>query len=162
MATLAETRVALRGMTERSWDTLYERFRPTFVRALVGACGTFEGVEDAVQEAFEEGMRREPQVDNLEGWLYVVGLNRMRRSRRMRFFSELPPMGSADALAEAATRIDLVRTLSRLRRRERELLIAKYYLGMTQDQIAGLFRLRRGTVSSALARAAERFREVDR
>ena len=155
--------VAARELDVREWAGEYERLRPTLVRALVAATGSYEGVDDAIQDAFEEALRRTPGTHNLSGWIYTVALNRIRRAhRRGRLFANLfdPPAASRE-LDDAALRIDLIRVLARLSPRERELLVAKYYLGMTQDEIASALKVPRGTVSAAISRASARLKQME-
>lgn len=135
------------------------------VRALAAATGSYEGVEDAVHDAFAEAIRRAPaDLRSVEGWLYAVALNRVRSQRRrvaiLRRIRLAPPAPPSD-LDQALTRADISRTLRALSPRERELLVAKHYIGMTQDEIAAYMRLPRGTVSAAISRAAARFRELE-
>jgi RNA polymerase sigma factor (sigma-70 family) len=54
-----------------------------------------------------------------------------------------------------------VSTLQKLTYRERELLVAKYYIGMSQEEIAQHMGIARGTVASGVSRAAARFRDLD-
>lgn len=110
-------------------------------------------------------MRRAPaDLRSVEGWLYAVALNRLRsQRRRVAVFRKLrlaPPARISD-LDRALARADISRTLSALSRRERELLVAKHYVGMTQEEIARYMGLPRGTVSAAISRAAVRFRELE-
>jgi RNA polymerase sigma factor (sigma-70 family) len=150
---------------ETAWDVVYARTRPSLVRALTAATGTYEGVEDAIQDAFGEALRRSPsELANVEGWLFAVALNRLRSHhrrvallRRLRLASAPQP----SELDRALQRADIKRVLDSLTRRERELLVAKHYIGMTQDEIASYMHLPRGTVSAAISRAAARFRELE-
>ena len=107
--------------------------------ALVAVSGSYEGIEDATHGAFEEAIRREPATTNLAGWMYAVAHNRIRPGRRRRellaALGQAPPK-SRD-LKDALARLDVMQTQSRLGRRDRERLVAKYYLGFTQDRIAG-------------------------
>lgn len=146
-----------------AWDVVYTRTRPSLVRALVAATGSYEGVEDAIQDAFAEVLRRTPHdLRSVEGWLYAVALNRLRSHHRkaaiLRRLRLAPPPSELDRALERA---DIARVLSALTPRERELLIAKHYVGMSQEEIAAYMRLPRGTVSAALSRAAARFRELE-
>lgn len=148
-----------------AWDVVYARTRPALVRALSAATGSYDGVEDAIQEAFAAAIRRSPpDLRSIEGWLYAVALNRLRSHhrraailRRLRLATAAP----GSELDRALERPDIARVLDALRPRDRELLIAKHYLGMTQDEIATYMRLPRGTVSAAISRAAARFRELE-
>jgi RNA polymerase sigma factor (sigma-70 family) len=148
-----------------AWDVVYARTRPTLVRALSAATGSYDGVEDAIQDAFAEALRRKANdLRSIEGWLYAVALNRLRshhrRSAVLRRLRIMPPPPPSE-LERSLQRADIARVLNALSRRERELLIAKHYLGMTQDEIASYMRLPRGTVSKAISRAAARFRELE-
>jgi RNA polymerase sigma factor (sigma-70 family) len=58
-------------------------------------------------------------------------------------------------------RADLVRALLALPARDREVLVAKHYVGMTQEEIARHMKIPRGTVSAAISRAAARVRELE-
>jgi RNA polymerase sigma factor (sigma-70 family) len=148
-----------------AWEGVYVRTRPSLVRALAAATGSYEGVEDAIQEAFAEAISRAPMaLRSTEAWLYVVALNRLRsQRRRVRFLRHLrlaPPSGRSE-IDDALARADIQRVLGALTQRERELLVAKHYIGMTQEEIAQQMRLSRGTVSAAISRAAARFRQLE-
>src|SRR5437879_222127 len=68
---------------EAAWELVYERSRPSLVRALTAATGSYDGVEDAIQDAFGEALRRSPSaLANVEGWLFTVALNRLRSHHR--------------------------------------------------------------------------------
>lgn len=147
------------------WEQLYVQLRPTLARALVAATGSYEGVDDAIQEAFVAALHRGgAALQRPEGWLYAVALNRIRRQkRRARILSSLRlrPMTLGQDVDDAIRRTDLVRDLQRLPPRDRELLVAKYYLGLTQDEIAAAMKMPRGTVASLIHRAVARFRDLD-
>jgi RNA polymerase sigma-70 factor (ECF subfamily) len=144
------------------WSTEYVSLWPSVVRAVAACAGTFEGVEDAVQDAFIESLPRRDEIQGLEGWLFVVALRRLRATRRRDALRRLLVRSrretSPDELEQALERIDLVRALRRLPELERVLIVAKYYVGMTQDEIASRLRIRRGTVSAKLSRAVARVR----
>jgi RNA polymerase sigma factor (sigma-70 family) len=111
-------------------------------------------------------MRHEPDdIGNPAGWLYTVALRQLRRAQRRDVvravlrFTRTNPSHEFDVAIE---RIDLVAALRSLPRRDRELLVAKYYLGLTQHEIACLFGMPRGTVSSGLSRALAALRARER
>lgn len=150
---------------ETSWGELYVRLRPTLLRGLAALSGSYAGVEDAIQDAFAEGMARPvSEIRAPEAWLFVVARNRLRRERRLSSLKRrlgLTLARNAHELDQTLVRLDVSSKLLRLRERDRELLIAKYYIGMTQDEIANLLRVPRGTVSAAVSRAAARYRALD-
>jgi RNA polymerase sigma factor (sigma-70 family) len=147
------------------WTQLYLRLRPNLTRALVAISGSYEAVEDSIQDAFVEAIgRKRDRALSIEGWLFTVALNRLRRSRRRaRLFR--PLLGDAQSGTRELDRVlDLdaaLTALLRLNERDRGLLVAKYYVGLSQDEIAKAMRIPRGTVSAALSRAAAHLRETE-
>lgn len=136
------------------------------MRALAAAAGTYDGVEDAIQEAFAAVLQKAPaDLRSPEAWLFVVALNKMRKQqRRARLAIRLGLVRAPEPheLDDALRRADVVSTLQLLSERERTLLVAKYYVGLTQDEIAQNMGIARGTVASAVSRAAARFRELEK
>lgn len=123
--------------TER-WGVLYEQLRQNLVRALAATVGSYDGVEDAIQDAFIAGMKQSPpDLRSPEAWLYT--LNKLRTQRRRAMLAArlrlTPPRDPSD-IDDALRRSDVLRTLLRLRPRDRELLVAKHYVGMTQEEMA--------------------------
>lgn len=147
-----------------SWADTYQRLWPSLARALTAATGAFEGVEDALQDAFVLAMRRDPgSYRSVEGWVFVVALNAFRRARRREAVLRRLRLRSAqqDTLSQSLARADIARALAKLGSRERELLVAKYYVGLTQEEIARAFGLRRSAAAMAISRAAEHFRSLE-
>jgi len=50
--------------------------------------------------------------------------------------------------------------LGLLTERQRAIVVAHYYLGLTQDEIADALDIRRGTVSATVSQALARMRET--
>jgi RNA polymerase sigma factor (sigma-70 family) len=150
-------------IASETWGEAHRRLWPSLARALTAATGTFEGVEDALQDAFVSGLRQPVgSYRALEGWLFVVALNSFRRRRRRDAFLRIlrrAPIAT-DALAQTVLRADLNQSLAQLGARDRELLVAKYYVGLSQEDIARGFGLKRSAVAMAISRAAERFRSL--
>jgi DNA-directed RNA polymerase specialized sigma24 family protein len=136
-----------------AWEAVYESARPSLVRALTAATGSYDGVEDAIQDAFGEALRRSPsELANVEGWLFAVALAQLRSHRRrariLRRLGLMTPSRESE-LDRALQGADIRRVLDALTRRERELLIAMHYIGMTQEQIVSYMRAPGGTVPAA-------------
>ena len=147
-----------------AWTHLYRDLRPRLVRALCAMYGSSAGVEDAVDEGFVIAMARGMMgIESPEAWLFGVARNRLRRARRAdRLLRPLTrsALSQNDELDRALGRLDVSVKLQRLNARDRELLIAKYYVGLTQAEVAQQFGLRLGSAASAIARAAARFRAL--
>ena len=147
-------------MTER-WAELYDRAFPQVYRALVAATLDSERALDGLHDAFEEGLRHPPTNDgNLEGWLYRVALRKTRRSL-LRVFREGPmnETSSEDQTAAILQRVEVGRLLVLLTERQRSIVVAHYYLGLTQKEIAETLGIRRGTVSATVSQSLARMRE---
>lgn len=75
-----------------------------------------------------------------------------------------PPVWSAEAAAiDAEDRREVLAQVARLPRRQREVLVLRYYLGLADQEIADTLGVSRGTVSATVSRAmaalAGRFQE---
>jgi RNA polymerase sigma factor (sigma-70 family) len=150
--------VALRSR----WAQAYRDEFPRVYRALVAVLRNQELARDALHDAFLVGVRRPPATDeNLAGWLFRVAL---RRSRRGPYRSRLAALGALlipdpkDPIAEALDRMEVAGLLGMLSERQRSMVVAQYYLGLDQEEIARLFGVRRGTVAATLAQAKARMR----
>lgn len=147
------------------WAQTYARLRNGLVRALSAATGSYDGVEDAIQDAFADAVAKDPRgLRSAEAWLFAVALNKLRGHRRRlavarRLHLAAPP--APNDLDDALRRADVTRILMRLRPRDRELLVAKHYIGMTQEEVAAAFGMSRSAVSVAVSRAARRFRDLE-
>lgn len=148
-------------MDSEQWGDLYERAFPAVYRAIVAATGDPDRALDGLHDAFEEGLRRPPARDeNLRGWLYRVALRKTRRglfgSRRSS--GRIPATASRDDTARALDRLEVGRLLAMLTERQRAIVVAHYYLGLTHEEIAGALGVRRGTVSATVSQSLARMR----
>ena len=148
-------------MTPERWGYLYDRAFPQVYRALVAATFARDRALDGLQDAFEEGLRHPPRDSrNLEGWLYRVALRKTRRgllrARRERPITD--DLRSHDETAVALNRLEVGRLLAVLTERQRAIVVAHYYLGLTQEEIAATLGVRRGTVSATVSQSLARMR----
>ncbi len=149
-------------ITPERWADLYDRAFPQVYRALVAATFDRERALDGLQDAFEEGLRHPPRDDrNLEGWLYRVALRKTRRGlfagRREVSIGE---RAGSDGVAAILDRLEVGRLLALLTERQRAIVVAHYYLGLTQDEIGEALGVKRGTVSATVSQSLARMREV--
>jgi RNA polymerase sigma factor (sigma-70 family) len=147
-------------ITAESWQELYDRAFPQVYRALVAATLDRERALDGLHDAFEEGLRHPPPDDrNLEGWLYRVALRKTRRGL-LRAMRETPmtELSSDDPTAAVLRRLEVGRLLALLTERQRTIVVAHYYLGLSQEEIAAALGVRRGTVSATVSQSLTRMR----
>lgn len=150
------------------WERLYREAYSDIYRALVAITFDEEAAADAMHDAFLEGLRRPPSHDaNLRGWLFRVALRAARRARRRASFlrpvellfgleAEARDEPGADAVLD---RLSVGQLLKLLTERQRSVVVAYFYLGLKQEDIADQLGIKRGTVAATLSHAIERMRK---
>lgn len=162
--------MAFRGgvISRGEWEAIYLHAFPAVYRALATALLDTELARDSLHEAFAAGLRHPPRHDdNIPGWLFRVALRNGRAwQRRLRRLLSLEVIGreassteSAKALQTVLDRIEVAELLTLLNERQRIVVVAHYYLDFTQQQVAEVLGLPRGTVASTLSRALQRMRQ---
>lgn len=148
------------------WAALYDREYPRLLRALTAMGGDAGAAEDAIQEAFVKAHKHGLEGIGRPGaWLLVVGtreLSRQRhRLRRERTRWEDHGGVSTGAAYDAATdRADLRAALRELTERQRAIVVARFYLGLSYEEIANSFGVKDGTVAAALHQGLAKLRQV--
>jgi RNA polymerase sigma factor (sigma-70 family) len=149
---------------QEQWEALYrEAFTPVY-RAVVAVTLNADDALDALHDAFLEGLRRPPaHSENLAGWLFRVAVRNARHSvrRRLRLVGRLVTMNSSSHVSaeeDVLNRLEASRLLAKLTQRQREVVVAKYLLDMTQDEIAEMLELKRGTVGATIRQAFRKMR----
>lgn len=149
------------------WERLYREAYSDIWRALVAITFDEEASADAMHDAFLEGLRKPPpNAANLKGWLFRVALRAARRARRrasllrpleLVFGLEAAPRDEpADAVLD---RLAVGQLLKLLTERQRSVVVAYFYLGLRQEDIADQLGIRRGTVAATLSHAIDRMRK---
>jgi RNA polymerase sigma-70 factor (ECF subfamily) len=145
-------------------------------------CGSVATAEDSVQEALArawERLDRGEHIERLPAWVTTVALN-LARSQMRRWRSErrarerIGPLHDdmSDAPAASSDAHAVREALRALPRRQREVTVLRYYLGLDVREIADHLGIADGTVKAMLFRARrtlattlgddERREEVDR
>ncbi len=144
------------------WAVLYRDAFPRVYRALVAALFDREAALDALHDAFEEGLRSPPPDErNLPGWLYRVALRKARhaRGREARHVTLAYAPRTPDAADRTLDRLEVGQLLEMLTARQREIVVAHYFLGLRHDEVATLLGVRPGTVAATIHQAIERMRK---
>jgi RNA polymerase sigma-70 factor (sigma-E family) len=143
---------------------LYQCHALRLVRMAVLLVGDQPSAEDVVQDAFlglHCGAGRLHDPANAVAYLRVSVLNGCRsvlrsrkRARSSRAAMHDPPVWSAESAAMAGEdRREALRAVARLPRRQREVLVLRYFLNLTDREIATALGVSRGTVASTASRA---------
>jgi len=152
------------GHDDTNWERLYRQSYPSVYRALVATLLDADLASDSLQDAFVAGLRRPPTNDvNVAGWLFRVAVRKAGRSRRR--WRWLPLEAAANVTAEGSQiealleRLSVGQLLRLLTARQRSIVVAYFYLDQTQEQIAELLGIRRGTVAATISQALTRMRK---
>jgi RNA polymerase sigma-70 factor (sigma-E family) len=156
------TSAAAAQVTDREVTALYETHALSFIRLAYVMLGDRPAAEDVVQEAFLGLYKRWSQLRetaSAPGYLRASVLNgcrmvlRSRARRDHRAASELPwESAEATALVGEEHR-HLLLAIRALPPRQRETLVLRYYLDLSEEETARSMGITPGTVKSATSRA---------
>lgn len=151
------------GPASEAIDDLFRVHAVGLVRFALMLVGDQATAEDVVQEAFLGVYRAWDRIrdgDAVLGYLRTAVVNGARSVQRTRGRARLqrvqhdPPVWSAEAAAiDGEDRRALLAAIARLPRRQREVLALKYYLDLSEREVAAILRVTRGTVAATGARA---------
>ena len=161
---------------DRNHDTdvvaaLFGEHHLELVRLALVMVGDLATAEDVVQDAFERLHRRRhglrDEGDGLLRYARSAVLNRCRSLHRRAVVARKhapalagPAAASPDTAAQAAERDVLIAALRSLPRRQREVLVLRYYADLDVGEVAQILRIGPSTVRSAAARGLARVARV--
>jgi RNA polymerase sigma-70 factor (sigma-E family) len=154
---------------EAAVTALYAASALGLIRMAYVMLGDLPSAEDVVQEAFCGLYRRWDRLASTDGALYYVRtsvLNGCRSALRrqavrrgflqQRTLADPPPAASAESVVlGGAEREEVIQALGRLPRRQREVLVLRFYAELPDEQIARVMGIRPGTVRSTAFRALD-------
>jgi RNA polymerase sigma factor (sigma-70 family) len=148
-------------MNEAEWASVLEECYARVLRALVGVSGSREtaedGLQDALAAAWKPGVRE--RIERPDAWLFRVGARMIRRGRwRVRREVRMKDDDQTRTQGPGIDRVFAVQLLSRLSPRQRELVVARYFLGLSYREIADQWDISVGTATSTVSQALERLR----
>lgn len=142
-------------LTEQEYIKRAETLKGRLYRAAVLTLGSESAAVDAVDEAVYKGFRaykklRQPEF--FDTWLTRILINvcntELRRRKRELSMSELP-----DTAQEQFDALPLKEAVRRLPKDLREVIILRYFTGLTLEETAKTLDIPRGTVSSRQKKA---------
>ena len=149
---LADSRVLATEVVVRDdIEQAYRRLYPSLVRLAYVLVDTPEFAEEAVQEAFTKAFGKWSRIDNVDAYMRTCVVNACRKVQRRRLLVRRTPQPSAEHGALDADHLaDVVRSL---RPPMREAVVLRYYLQLSDVEIADTLGMAVGTVKSTLHRA---------
>ena len=133
----------------------------TLVRAAVFLGCTLPEAEDLAQTTLVRcytAWERVSNADNREAYVYRMLRNCLRDSKRRRWWAErpterIPDSASPDRTTHVDTADAVHRAMEGLSRINREVLVLRYFVQLTEQQTADVLDVPTGTVKSRLSRA---------
>ncbi len=157
-----------------AYETLVRHYQEIAFRTAYVITGTAADAEDAAQDAFMKAHAALPRFRPgapFRPWLLQIVANEARNRRRAggrRYRLALraaewaaggvEPSPEAGALA-AERREELLGALAELREDDRQVIAYRYFLELSEAEMAAALGCARGTVKSRLARALDRLRD---
>ena len=178
----------LKERSGSAWATLYDAFYGKVYRYALARLGSVDEAEDVAATVFQRALaaidRYSYQGKPLLAWLYSISRNvvsehqrALQRRNVLSFFRRLPAgtdgspaqslldgartelRASKGCEPEAAIgRLDLQRALPKLTNAQREVLVLRYFLGLSAREAAGVLGKPERAVYSLQARAVESLR----
>lgn len=142
-------------VVDSGFDQLYRTEHEPMVRLAYLLCGDRETALEVVHDAFVVTCERWTRLDRPGAYLRTTVVNRCRDlGRRRRFRSDAPvpeqaTAGSDDYLADA---------IAALPPKRRAAVVLRYYLDLSEADIAATLGVRPGTVKSLLSRGLDQLR----
>jgi RNA polymerase sigma-70 factor (sigma-E family) len=136
---------------------LYQASAVSLIRLAWIMLGDRPSAEDVVQEAFCDLYRRWDRLAKADSALYYVrssvlngcrSVLRRRAVRRTRVEYELPAISPEAVVLSGEERVELIRALGRLPDRQREALVLRFYLDLSDVEISRVMGIRQSTVRS--------------
>jgi RNA polymerase sigma-70 factor (sigma-E family) len=144
-------------------DELYRGHALRLTRMALLLVGDRPSAEDVVQEAFIglfRGLGRLRDPNRALAYLRMSVLNgsrsvlRARKRAGLRRVTAEPAVWSAESAALAGEeRREVLQAIAQLPRRQREVLVLRYFLDLSDSEIAADLGVSRGTVASTASRA---------
>jgi RNA polymerase sigma-70 factor (sigma-E family) len=146
-----------------TFASLYASHYDQLVRLAALLTSSSMVAEDIVQEAFAKLHNRFDRIDVPQAWLRVAVVNACSNERRRLGTARRLPRLARQTVTTEEPMPELMASLRRLPDRQRAVVVLRFYLDLTEADIAEALGIRPGTVKSSLHRALARLQtEVER
>jgi RNA polymerase sigma factor (sigma-70 family) len=135
---------------------------PRLVRALSGLSGDRASAEDALQDAVEAALKPGvlEKIERADAWLYAVAARHVRRTAlHLAAEAAIDLLRARSTPAPSVDRLAALELLKGLSPRQREFVIARYYLDLSYRDIAKHFGVSVGTATATVTQSLKRVRQ---
>jgi DNA-directed RNA polymerase specialized sigma24 family protein len=146
----------------RQWEIELAACYGRVLRSLIALAGNRESGEDAFHDALAAAHAPGAidRIERADAWLYVVGVRHLRRSRwRARMEAPLRILGGSFA-PPTTERLEVFELLGQLPPRQREIVIARFYLDLSYAEIGRALGISVGTATTTVSQALARLRKI--
>lgn len=150
---------------DEEFRAFYERMDQRALRTARRLVGSDAVAEDLAAEALARAYARWPQVrvhPNPDAWLLrVVGNLAIDHIRRRRRIADVPTGDVAGVDRpdhDAVLHVDLARAVHRLSNRQQEVVVMRYLVDLSEDEVARSLGMSNGSVKTHLSRASSHLR----
>ncbi|MFU8871649.1 RNA polymerase sigma factor [Micromonospora sp. SL4-19] len=157
-----------------AYDLLVARHTASAYRTAV-LLGAGPDAEDVIQEAFVKGYRKLSRYrgeSSFRSWLLAIVANETRNLHRSRSrrdglvlraavvnpMSEIAEDAAVEAVLAGERRAALVKALRLLPEKDREVIVCRFFLDLSEDETVTMLGWARGTVKSRTSRALTKLR----
>jgi RNA polymerase sigma factor (sigma-70 family) len=144
------------------WESAYRSAYPGVYRGLVAMGARPDEAEDALHDAFVKGLQRSAfaTIASVDGWIFIVASRSWRRRRiRDRVLLPWTLLAAQEAPARDEAETDVLVALRALPLRQRQVIVARFVIGLSQEETAELLGIARGTVSATTTQATAAIRQ---
>ena len=145
------------------FEDFYREHRPQILRSITFTVRDPDLALEVTDEAFARACERWDQLQatgNRPGWVYRVALNLARnRWRRLSLERRKPPAPTGPAWMDECADPALARALALLPVDQRAVVVLRYHLDWSVEDVAAALDIAPGTVKSRLHRALRRLAE---
>jgi RNA polymerase sigma factor (sigma-70 family) len=133
------------------------------LRGLIAVAGQRERAEDALHDALLVALKPGvvEGIERADAWLYAVGVRKLRRAGWRTRLDGLLGARAASYLEPGLERIEAMELLVQLTPRQREFVVARFYLDLSFKEIAEVFGVSVGAATSTVSQALARLRATD-
>jgi RNA polymerase sigma factor (sigma-70 family) len=143
------------------FELLFGRLYPQAARLAYRIVGSRESAEDIAAEACARAVARWGHVGRLahrDAWVLRVASNLALDAVKRKPAPATSDARAPDAADSVVTRIALITALRALPRRQREVVVLRYFVGLPDSEVADILGIDEGTVRTHVRRALSALR----